>query len=143
MTRQQPQSSSRSGWLRSERLGRSGVHLLTLAMVLISLWMLAGFVSQVIASAQLERRRDALSSEVASIQATNVAIQRTVEFAESPAYAEQVARDQLGYAREGDIVIFPTIPEATPPADTSATPPLPAPAPQPNWYRWLQVLAAS
>lgn len=106
----------------------------------MSLWMLVGFVGQVIASAQLERRRDALQAEVARIEATNVALQRTVEYAESPAYAEQVARDQLGYAREGDTVIFPTIPEA-PPADADASiTPLPPPPPQQNWRLWMQAL---
>src|SRR5215216_1298094 len=104
-------------------LGRSGVHVITIGLVVLSLWLLASFVSQVITSAQMERRKDDLRVEIARLEAENAALNDQVAFAESPVYAERAAREQLGYAREGDNVILPTFPQST------EVPALPAPVP--------------
>jgi hypothetical protein len=56
-----------------------------------------------------------------------------------------VAREQLGYARTGDVVMMPTYPNQisesvdspTMLQGTLATMPMPA---QPNWQRWWQFL---
>ncbi|NWG22722.1 MAG: septum formation initiator family protein [Chloroflexi bacterium] len=125
------------------RIGNAGVHVLTLGMVVLSLWMLASFIGQVMTGAQLERRREALIAENARIEAANIALRSEVEYAESPAYAEQIAREQLGLAAEGDVVVLPTFADR-PAAEVVPTPvPLPAPTPQPNWRAWVQALASS
>lgn len=111
---------------------------MTLGLVGLSVWLMIGFVGQVISIAQMERHRESLQAEVAQIEATNAALRNDVEYAESPAYTEQVLREQLGYAREGDTVILPTLPEPTvPPADQSTTP-VPTVQPAPNWRGWLR-----
>jgi cell division protein FtsB len=129
--RQQPQSA---------RLGRSGVRLVTLGLVALTFWLLASFVGQVITSAQMERHKEALRAEIAQLEAENAALQDRIAYAESPAYAERIAREQLGYAREGDTVILPTFPEqtATPVPPTPA--PLPTAPPAPNWRGWMRAL---
>lgn len=109
-------------------------------MVVISLWMLASFVGQVITSAQLERRRDALKAEIARLESQNAALQKDVAYAESPAYAERIAREQLGYAREGDTIIMPTFPETTPTPAAPTPAPLPTPTPRANWRGWADAL---
>jgi cell division protein FtsB len=121
-------------------LGRSGVRVITIGLVVLSLWLLASFVSQVITSAQMERRKDDLRAEIARLEAANAALKDQVAFAESPVYAEQAAREQLGYAREGDNVILPTFPQST------AVPAIPAPVTvisptaEPNWRGWARAL---
>lgn len=144
MPRRRHVSASRNHTLR-ERLnpGRAGVHVLTLAMVVLSLWMMASFVGQITTGAQLEQRRAALIAENARIEATNRALLSQVEYAESPAYAEQIAREQLGLAAEGDTVVLPTF-EERPANEVTPTPvPLPAPEPQLNWRAWIQALSAA
>jgi cell division protein FtsB len=144
MPRRRHVSASRNLTLR-ERLnpGRAGVHALTLAMVVLSLWMMASFVGQIMTGAQLEQRREALLAENARIEATNRALLSQVEYAESPAYAEQIAREQLGLAAEGDTVVLPTF-EDRPANPAPLTPvPIPAPAPQLNWRAWIQALSAA
>jgi cell division protein FtsB len=126
-----------------QRIGGTGMHVLVLAMLVLSLWMLASFVGQIMTGAQLERRREALVAENARIEADNAALRGQVDYAESPAYAEQIAREQLGLAAEGDTVVLPTF-EERPEVDAAPTPvPLPAPTPQPNWRAWIQALTAS
>ena len=133
-------NSDSSGPLSSGpfRLGRSGVHLITVGLVVLSLWSLSNFVGQVITGAQLERRKEEVQAEVARIEAENAALKQRVVEAESPAYAERIAREQLGFAREGDTVVLPTFPEHTPVPIAPTTAPLPTPTPQSNWRGWVR-----
>ncbi len=125
---------------QSFQFGRSGARLLALGMVLVSFWMLVGFVTSVITGAQIERRRAAMALEVATAQATRDELTRRVEYAESPAYAEQAARELLIYARPGDIVILPTIADA-PQVVAEPVPAVVALATQPaNWRGWIEAL---
>jgi cell division protein FtsB len=113
---------------------------MTLGLVALSLSLLASFVGQVITSAQMERRKDELRGEIAQLEAENAALKDRVAFAESPVYAERAAREQLGYAREGDTVILPTFPQSTAvPAMPSAVSPI-SPTTEPNWRGWARAL---
>jgi cell division protein FtsB len=119
-------------------MGRSGARLVALVLVALSLWLLVNFVGQVVAGAKMDRQIADRESENAQIESDNQALKQRVGFAESPAFAEQIAREQLGYAREGDIVVLPTLPEHTPAPVTTAPAPLPPPPSQPNWRGWLR-----
>lgn len=142
MPRSRHQPARAPALLDRLRPGRVGVHTLTLVMVVLSLWMMASFVGQIMTGAQLEQRRAALIAENARIEATNRALLDQVEYAESPAYAEQIAREQLGLAAEGDIVVLPTF-EDRPASEATPTPiALPAPTPQLNWRAWIEALTA-
>lgn len=142
MPRPRNSSAYRPTLLERLRPGRAGVHALTLVMVVLSLWMMASFVGQIMTGAQLEQRRAALIAENARLEATNRALRDQVEYAESPAYAEQIAREQLGLAAEGDTVVLPTF-EDRPASEATPTPvALPAPTPQLNWRAWIQALTA-
>src|SRR5689334_25169475 len=137
MRRRRPQrvraDSSAVAWSPPFGLGRSGARLIALGLVALSFWLLAHFVSQVIEGARMDHQIAEQQAANARIEADNAALKERVIYAESPAYAEQIAREQLGYAREGDTVILPTLPEqaALPPAAAPA--PLPPPRPEPNW----------
>jgi len=131
-------------WLAS----RSGLYLISGGIGLIAAWVAVGFIGQVTTGAQLERRVMAYRAEITAIAATNTAIARMVQYAASPAYAERVARETLGYAREGDAVLLPArLQRAATPTATIAAEPEPPPGDpgslvrlRPNWQRWLDVL---
>lgn len=116
---------------------RSGIWLLTMVLVVLSIWLLANFVGQIIHSAQMDRQRDALQQEITKLEGENRQLATEVAFAQSPAYAEQAAREQLGYAREGDIIVQPIMPKPTVAGVAAAPQVVAAPAPQPNWQGWL------
>lgn len=127
------------GVLRLSGKSALTIALAALMMIFIGL-LLVNFVGQVMQSARLEQRRAALEAEVAQIRAENIAFEGAVAFTESDVYVERVAREQLGYAREGDIVILPRLvpPASAPapePAPDPATPAL-APRPPENWRLW-------
>lgn len=116
---------------------RSGVRLVVLILVILALGLLVNFVSQVVAGAQLSRQIEERQTEIALLAAENERLQDQLEFAQSPAYAEQIAREQLGFAREGDTVILPTLPDRPADQPTEAPEPLPEPTLIPNWQGWV------
>jgi cell division protein FtsB len=141
MSRRRPARAGFSERLTARlRFRQSGAVIASLVMVVISCWMLAGIVSQVVTGARLDHQRAAADAEIAAIEQRNAQLEDEVTYAESPAYAEQVAREQLGMAREGDTVILPTFPEVTPTPAAPTPAPVPSPTPQPNWRGWQRAL---
>jgi cell division protein FtsB len=117
----------------------SGIHLVTLTLGVLTLSLLYNFTNQVIQSARLEARRVELEESVAQLEAENFRLQGAVEYAESDAHIERMARERLNYAREGDVVVLPLIPAPTPvaPAAAGESPEaVPRPTPEPNWQGW-------
>ncbi len=149
-TRTRPATERRRSSTLWRRLfsGRRRLSPTTIIMVVVFLLFAANFVNQIIRQAQLEQYRDALAREVAEQATLNATIKRQVDYVESSEYAELVAREQLGYARSGDVVIMPTYPDVT--TDTSdvrtatqASMPTTTTPTQPNWQRWWQFLQST
>ena len=121
---------------RPPQLGRSGVRIITIGLVVLSLWTLSGFVGQLLTSAQMQRSQAEVRAQNAQLATENATLATQVADAQSPAYAERILREQRGYARQGDTVILPSFPQTTPaPAQAAATP-APTAVPVPNWQRW-------
>lgn len=113
-----------------------------LMLLFIGLLMI-NFVGQVLQSARLETRRAELEAEVLALTHENERLAGLVEYTESPVYAEMVARGQLGYAREGDVVILSrteplSVPEVVVP-DETLEPPVVVSQPE-NWRLWWRAL---
>lgn len=124
------------------RSGLQGVLSLGLGAIIVALigLLVANFVGQVMQSARLEAQRSALEAEVEQIRAANRQLEAAVAYAESDVNVERIAREQLGYARDGDVVIMPQMatppPTPTLPADRATLNPMPPAPPAPNWQRW-------
>jgi ubiquinone biosynthesis protein COQ9 len=97
-------------------------------------------------------------ADVARLSSENAILQQSVEYVESNDYAEQIAREQLGYARAGDTVLMPTFPDeivsntistvSTTTTLTNTINPNTTPATivapiEPNWMRWWRMLRGS
>lgn len=121
----------------SSRFGSPGVLIATAVLAVLSLWLLVGLVDQVITGTRQDRLIAVREQELATIVAQNDALGTAVAYATSPAYAEQVAREQLGYAREGDTVILPSFSQATPTVVQPTPAALPTPVAQANWRGWV------
>jgi cell division protein FtsB len=121
------------------RSGGRGLLSLGLGALMVALigLLLANFVGQIMQSARLEASRLALQAEVDQLRAEQRTLKGAVDYAESDVNVERIAREQLGYARDGDTVILPQIAAPTPaPAASPAPAPTPAPAPAANARRW-------
>jgi cell division protein FtsB len=118
--------------------GALALGLAALIVAFISL-LIVNFVQQVIQGASLDKRYAALSAEVAELAAANEQLATAVAYSESPAYVERVAREQLGYGREGDVVIrpylAPTSQSGVEPSSTDDTTPISERSVE-NWRLW-------
>jgi cell division protein FtsB len=122
------------------RSGGRGLLSICLGAIMVALigLLIANFVGQVMQSARLEASRAALQVEVDQLRAEQRTLEGAVDYAESDVNVERIAREQLGYARDGDTVILPQIaaPTPAPPISPAAAPaPTPAPAAS-NVRRW-------
>ncbi len=110
-------------------------------LLLLTFSLVLNFVHQVMQSVALEGQRVTLQTQVALLETRTTALQGAVEYAESDGYVERVAREQLGYARDGDVVVLPHVAAPTPtverePAHTAIGT---SPA-EPNWRQWWRAL---
>ena len=114
----------------------------TIILLVVSVLFVYNFVVQVVRQTQLEQYRDRIAQNVVRLRDQNTTLSRSVTYFESRDYAESVAREQLGYARTGDIVMMPTFPDklsTTAPVDPVI--PTPAAPTEPNWLRWWNMLS--
>jgi len=152
-------------WRIPTLFGRRRMSPATLIVLVMGAFFLYSFVNQVIRQAQLEQFREEVRADVARLSSENASLQQSVEYVESNDYAEQIAREQLGYARAGDTVLMPTFPDqvisstvntittttaltnsinTNTPNTTPATIPPTIVAPiEPNWMRWWRMLRGS
>ena len=119
------------------RFGSPGVVVATVVLTILSLWLLVGLVDQVITGARQDRLIVARQQELATVAANNSVLATSVAESNTPGYAEQVAREQLGYARDGDTVILPSFPQATPTVVNPTAAAIPSPIAQSNWHGWV------
>jgi len=152
-------------WRIPTLFGRRRMSPATLIVLVMGAFFLYSFVNQIIRQAQLEQFREEVRADVARLSSENASLQQSVEYVESNDYAEQIAREQLGYARAGDTVLMPTFPDqvisstvntittttaltnsinSNTPNTTPATIPPTIVAPiEPNWMRWWRMLRGS
>lgn len=81
---------------------RSGVMLVTLLFILTG----AAFLTQVVPYRQILDSRhqvEAARQQLADLEAENAALTEDVEALNTPEEVERLARDKLGYVREGEI----------------------------------------
>jgi cell division protein FtsB len=110
---------------------RSGVALVTLLFILMG----AAFLTQVVPYRQIldsRRQVEAAREQLASLEAQNEVLAADVEALKTPEEIERLARDKLGYVREGEVAYVVLDP---PGAETTGTP-VPE-APQPPERTWV------
>src|SRR4051795_13353152 len=98
------------------------VALLLLGLLFLAGTLAVGFVRMAWQEHQLNRSIDDQRSANAQLAADNLRLKGQAEWAESDVAAEQAARERLGMAREGEIVLLPTV---VLPAATAAPPSAP------------------
>ncbi len=121
------------------RSGGRGLISIVLGAIMVALigLLIANFIGQVMQSASLESSRVAIQAEVDQLRDEERVLIGAVDYAESKVNVERIAREQLGYARDGDIVILPQIIAPTPAPDPAPALAPPAAPPQPsNAQRW-------
>jgi len=72
-------------------------------MFLAICYFSVAFVKQEIKMREQHERADALRQQIAEVQERNRELQRLIEYTQSDEYVEKVARERLGWVKEGEI----------------------------------------
>lgn len=137
-TTERPVQRARAHWRRMS--GRRRFSPALAILIVVAGFFVVSFVNLVVRHAQLEQYKVTVTNDITELQVSNTELRQQVEYFESVDYAERVAREQFGYAREGDVVLMPTFPERTvlKSAPTATAPVVVTPA-EPNWVDWLRL----
>lgn len=87
---------------------------------------------RLVGGARLTETHRQSENQLAQAQATQVALLAQKTRVASNDYAEQVARDKLGWSRDGETVVQALVTPA--PTPTPTPPPKPAPTPEPSFW---------
>ena len=105
---------------------RSGVALVTLLFILMG----AAFLTQVVPYRQIldsRRQVETARQQLASLEAQNEILATDVEALNTPEEIERLARDKLGYVREGEVAYVVLDPPGAERAPTGESEPLEPP----------------
>ncbi len=72
-------------------------------------------------------------NELERVERENVRLKQALEFARTPEFVEQEARDKLGLAKPGEVVVILAQPQATPASQVTAG------AAGPTWKLWWRL----
>jgi cell division protein DivIC len=115
------------------------VAIVTLTLVAV---LSVDFGRKALDNYQIQRQVEWLGQQVAAEKETNQALQDTLEYVESDAYAEKAARESLGLVKPGEVAVV-VVPQAESSASTSSdegTTPAPGEEPVPYWQQWTNLL---
>lgn len=116
-------------------------HVFVVMAIIVSLYFAVRTSNAVVADRALAVQLQDAQRAVDTAKQQNEELGTQLAYQRTPAYAEQVAREQLGLMKPGDHVVHVQIaplPQGAPPAPTPApiAPTAPKASPQ-NWKRWL------
>ncbi len=111
------QSPDPHGSSRNPQL--SGIQILFASILAIGLLLAINFSGRIAAGQRIQRDRQALEAEIATLEAEQAVLQQDLEFARSDQYVEAWARSEGKMIREGEVLVVPV----------PAGAPLPTPSP--------------
>ena len=119
--------------------------LLIFMLIGLCILFVISYASRRIENSRVQAEVIAMDSDIAQSQRNQAELEAQLEFVESDAYVDQVARNELGLAKPGDsvIIVLPAIENPSAEQDVEDANSL-ATAPQastdlPNWRQWLQL----
>ena len=119
-------------------------HVFAVLALVVSLYFGVRTSNAVLADRALAVQLRNAQGAVDTIKQQNAALRAQLAYQQTPAYAELVAREQLGLMKPGDHVVHVQI-APVPESAAVATPVANAPstvadaAARPNWQRWLRL----
>lgn len=123
-------------------------HIFAIVAVAMSVYFGVRTSNAIVSNRALARQLQDNQGAVQTLEQQNAALRAELAYQQTPAYAEQVAREQLGLMKPGDHVVHVQL-AAVPPSAPALAAPTPGPAAAPlktktpaNWRRWLQLFSS-
>lgn len=104
--------------------------LINLTILVIGLFLIVNLTRSILSLLRAGDKIKEVQEQVAELQFKNDELKKRLAEMQSPAYLEKIAREKLGLAKEGEVVVI------LPPYQ----PPLPSGEESlPNWKKWLRL----
>jgi len=135
-------------WISPRTIERGALVLVLLALLVLAGGLLVGVVRMAWQEHQINRSIERQQAQNAQQAERNLQLQGAADFAESDVAAELAARERLGMARDGEMVLLPTVvlpiaptgvPSEAPASVAENTPP--EIVAQTNPSRWFQAFS--
>jgi cell division protein FtsB len=111
---------------------------IAIIVLTICVFLVVGFARRTAATYKIRNEAVRLEEKAVAARARRQDLQARLEYVQSDAYVEEIARTEFKWAREGEtaIVVMPT-PQAVPPSPPDQQPAIAdAPPPQSPWQAW-------
>lgn len=111
------------------------------AILAVGLLLALNLSDRIAKGQRIQANRELIEREIAAVQATQVALQTTLEWVQNPAFVEAWARREGKMARPGEVLVIPVAAAALPtptPAPTVEAPTEEA-APVETWSVWWKL----
>ncbi len=123
-------------------------HVFVVLAIVVSVYFAVRTSGAVLVDRSLAAQLQQQQAAVGTLEQQNAALQSRLAYEQTPAYAEQIAREQLGLMKPGDHVVHVQIASLPPGTIASVAPAAPkaggngSPATVPNWKRWLRLVTS-
>ena len=113
-------------------------NFLIVILVTIALFLIVDFGCRAATNYRINNESERIRDEVAVIRARHDILKKRLEYVQSDAYVEEIARTQLKWTRPGETVVVVVTPAGTPPDAVSGVVPLHdrLSVPQSDWLPW-------
>jgi len=133
---------------RRSRLPRPPINAITVLFSIAAVFFVLGFGGKALEGYRVRRHNETLRAELAALEAVQQQLRARLEYVQTSAYVEKVAREQYRWTKEGETLVIPIF------RQTTAEPANPRPSPQPaasipanrptgRWPEWWSLLTAS
>ncbi|NLM45555.1 MAG: septum formation initiator family protein [Firmicutes bacterium] len=93
-------------YLKQPRKKSAGKRLFSLFVLLAVLYFSVLFVGQYFKLLRYRQSLAEINAEIEAARATNAEMRAEIERLHSPAYLEQIAREELGMVRDGELLFY-------------------------------------
>ena len=105
--------------------------LINLTILVIGLFLIVNLTRSILSLLRAGDKIKEAQEQVAELQFKNDELKKRLAEMQSPAYLEKIAREKLGLAKKGEVVVI--LPPYQPPSPPAGGENLP------NWKKWLRL----
>ncbi|MBC7232218.1 MAG: septum formation initiator family protein [Chloroflexi bacterium] len=131
---------------RKQRLPNPPADIMTVLAAIATVFFLLAFGGKAVEAYRVQRYNAMLDAELAALQEEHESLKARLKYVQTPAYIEQVAREQYKWVKPGENLVIPIFqhrPVAPTPPTTITPSAIPATSSSPYssyWPEWFNLL---
>jgi len=129
------------------RLPRPPTNMLTVVFAIVAVFFGLAFAGKALEGYRVHRHNVILQAEISALEEQQEQLRERLEYVQTSAYVEQVAREQYKWTRDGETLVIPVFRQSPAPQASPMASPQPAASahedpPTSYWQEWWSLLTA-